>query len=311
MKNRQNIFLLIEPPIDPWSFPSKIGYSYMNRFTIDDDAAFELIGVGYLSETIVQKRNYGTNGIWRMKDFDYDNRIIDDAIEKASIHEGDIHLMIAADLSFDSNGYGHLRLEEDPFVPSLVMEEYLNGKIGEIGAKEVKPTVLGFTQTDFQAEINRSMKKYNMKKILVTMLKLYRENLITKEKVERYCTEEFFSRVPFIATEKDLIESKQHLNESVFDDLESTFQHLKSGNEKEACSKNLLPVTSYFIPKLTQKELNLVDMKDELYLKTFWNFRRRLNSLSVDVDEAEMKRSESKSKFVNGVAKEGFQIDSG
>ena len=153
LKNRQNIFLLIEPPIDPWSFPSKIGYSYMSRFTIDEDAAFQFIGVGHLSETTVHKHDFGSNGT-----------------------------------------------------------------------------------------------------------------------------------------------SKQHLNESVFDDLESMFQHLKSNNEKEACSKNSLPVTSYFTPKLTRNQLNLVAMKNELYLKTFRNSKIPL--LSIDVNEAEMKRSESKSKFV-------------
>ena len=55
MKKRQNTFLLFEPPVDPWNFPSKVGYSYMNRFTIDEDAAFELIGVDHLSETSVIK----------------------------------------------------------------------------------------------------------------------------------------------------------------------------------------------------------------------------------------------------------------
>ena len=265
MKNRQNIFLLIEPPIDPWSFPSKIGYAYMNRFTIDEDAAIELIGVGHLSKASVHKHDFGTNGTSRVEDFDYDYRIIDDAIEKASTDEENTHLIIAGDFSFYPNS--------------------------------------------LQVAIHRSMKKNNMKKILFTMLKLYRKNLITKEKVERYCTEYFFSHTPFgfIHNERELKEAEQHLNESVFDDLESTFQHLKSGNENEACSKNLLPVMSYYIPKLTQKELNLVDVKDELYLKTFWNVRRPF--LSVDVNPAEMKRSESNSKFVNGVAKAGCQID--
>ena len=84
----------------------------MNRFTIDEDAALELIGVGHLSEAIVEKRktfkmerrtlNYLTNGTWRMKDYDYDNGIIDDAIEKTSIDEEDTHLIVAADFSFYS-----------------------------------------------------------------------------------------------------------------------------------------------------------------------------------------------------------------
>ena len=54
MTKRRNIFLLIDTTEKSWKFPYKIGYSYMNRITIDEDAGFELIGVEILSELMTQ-----------------------------------------------------------------------------------------------------------------------------------------------------------------------------------------------------------------------------------------------------------------
>ena len=47
-------------------------------------------------------------------------------------------------------------------------------------------------------------------------------------------------------------------------------------------------------PKLTEKEMKLVELKDEYHMESYaayWDIK--------DVDEAEMKLSDSKSKFVN------------
>ena len=38
----QNIIIFIEPPDHKWSYPFKIANLYMNRFAIDEDAAFEI-----------------------------------------------------------------------------------------------------------------------------------------------------------------------------------------------------------------------------------------------------------------------------
>ena len=47
-KNMQNIIVLMEPSDDTWNIASKGGNMYLNRFCIDEDAAFELSGVSYL-----------------------------------------------------------------------------------------------------------------------------------------------------------------------------------------------------------------------------------------------------------------------
>ena len=45
----QKIVLFIEPVIETqfgtWQTPSKIGYSYMNRFAIDEDGCHEIVKV--------------------------------------------------------------------------------------------------------------------------------------------------------------------------------------------------------------------------------------------------------------------------
>ena len=51
---------------------------------------------------------------------------------------------------------------------------------------------------------------------------------------------------------------------------------------------------TYYLPKLTKEELKLVGRKDPIYLETF-------GLTDPDVDEIEMRMSESKSKFVEAV----------
>ena len=103
---------------------------------------------------------------------------------------------------------------------------------------------------------------------MVTSILLLRRYLITKEKMELYCKGE--------EDEKD----------SVNDDLESLFENIRLGKEPDEY------VWTYFLPKLTEEELKLVERRDTSYLQTF------LHSLNADVNETEMMLSESDSKYV-------------
>ena len=47
-KIMQNLVVLMEPTEDAWCTPLKCGNMILNRFCIDEDAAFELSGVNYL-----------------------------------------------------------------------------------------------------------------------------------------------------------------------------------------------------------------------------------------------------------------------
>ena len=114
------------------------------------------------------------------------------------------------------------------------------------------------------------MKKYKLKSVMVTFIYMSRRELITKEKMENYC--------------KGNDDNRKH---SVNDDLESLFEDIRHGKELDEA------VWTYFLPKLTKKELELIEKKDTSYLETF-------SLRNPDVSEAEMKLSESDSKFVRG-----------
>ena len=111
---------------------------------------------------------------------------------------------------------------------------------------------------------------------MVTQIDMWRRNLITKEKMENYCKEE--------STE-----------ESVTDDLESLFEDIRLGKKPKS------QMGTYFLPKLTTEELKLVARKENSFMhtfsSTFWA------EMDADVSEAEMKLSESDSKFVRGICR--------
>ena len=102
----------------------------------------------------------------------------------------------------------------------------------------------------------------------MTRIWLRRLSLITKEEMESYCK-----------GEKDY-------KDSVNDDLESLFENIRLGKEPDEY------VLNYFLPKLTEEELELVETRDTSYLQTF-------TRSNPDVDETEMMLSESDSKYVD------------
>ena len=82
---------------------------------------------------------------------------------------------------------------------------------------------------------------------------------------------------------------EKYERDSVNGDLESLFENIRLGKEPNEW------VESYFLPKLTEEELELVERRDTSYFRTF-NF----GILQADVKEAEMMLSESESKYVYG-----------
>ena len=143
------------------------------------------------------------------------------------------------------------------------------------------------------AFILERMKKYKIKRIMVTIMRMSRMNLITKERMERFCN------------------GKESQKLSVNDDLESLFDNIQFGEVIHDIT------TTYFLPKLTKEQLKLVAEKDSNFMQTFaigtqYNletFEKDSNFMQTfaidaqynfnpDVDKAEMEASESDSKFV-------------
>ena len=87
---------------------------------------------------------------------------------------------------------------------------------------------------------------------------------------------------------------EKYEKDSVNDDLESLFENIRLGKEPDE------DVETYFLPKLTEEELELVERRDTSYFQTFtdWVFDEE----NPDVDETEMMLSESDSKYVYGLS---------
>ena len=246
-KTKQNFILFIEPPVVPWSSPSKIAHSYMNRFSIDEEAGFELLGVYNLS---IQSDRF------------YDLETIGSAMEKAA-------------RCTSKNETKRLNTQ------LIIAENFL-------------------IDFNYEVEIAYAMKVHKIRNIIVTKLKNDRQHLITKEMMEIISKGKYYN-VRLVGN--------HFTNKSVSDDLESVYKSVKFRNFRRACTNRYgYPyfVKSYCLPKLTNTELKLMKMKDKDYLKTFSNscllkhpvYKDGLDNENPDVDETEMKLSESKSKFV-------------
>ena len=88
---------------------------------------------------------------------------------------------------------------------------------------------------------------------MVTMICLRRRSLITKEEMESFCKGEDFRK------------------DSVNDDLESLFENIRLGKEPHH------EAWTYFLPKLTDVEMDLVERRDTSYFETFNGYEPRLN----------------------------------
>ena len=124
------------------------------------------------------------------------------------------------------------------------------------------------------------MKKYGIQSSMLTMLYMGRWNLVTKEKMKK-------------AYKGKLKDSEGWVDEeeSINDDLERFMIDLQ--NQKEVKDEN---VYSFFTPKLTNEELKLVQEGNKEHLETYWDHCLGGNP---DVDVEEMKKSDSKSRYVH------------
>ena len=124
--------------------------------------------------------------------------------------------------------------------------------------------------------ILKKMRKYGIESSILTMVDMTRLNLVTTEKVKE-------------AAEGNLKNEYRwkFYEGSINDDLEKFFINLQ--NRKVVKDENIV---SFFTPKLTNEELKLVQERNQEHLKTYLN-------KNPDVDVEEMKKSDSKAKYVH------------
>ena len=218
----------MEPSVFAHKDHLKAGNMCLNRFCIDEDAAFEIFGLNYFQKST--KKNI-LKGIFEANKGEIDQEIIDSCLLKISqceANERKTHFVYAGDRYH------------------LIHEDKL------------------------RSFILKAMKKNKIQSVIVTSFYMWRNKLVTKEK-----TESFFN-------------GKEKEKNSVTDDLDLLFEFFCLGQEVDD------ELYTYFFPKLTEEDLNLVEIRDQSYFQTF------LWSNGADVEEREMKRSKSDSKFAHG-----------
>jgi len=176
-----------------------------------------------------------------------------------------------------------------------VLKEYFDKEVirfslrknSEDEAKELKTHVVyagdyyfwNTIEDKLRSFILQGMKKYKIQSVMMTRIRMWRSRLITKEVMEKDC------------------KGEDSRKDSVNDDLESFFENVRLGRKPDEL------VSTYYLPKLEEEEMELVETKDTNYLQTF-------DFPNPDVPDAEMKLSESDSKFVEGWGqRETFTIE--
>ena len=118
------------------------------------------------------------------------------------------------------------------------------------------------------------MRKFGIQSSILTLLRMRREGLVTKERAKK-------------AAEGKLWKNRGSIN----DDLDRFFSHLQNQTEVKKES-----VSSFFTPKLTNEELRLVREGNREHLSSY---QKSFNSVNPDVSAEEMQQSNSKSKYVH------------
>ena len=105
------------------------------------------------------------------------------------------------------------------------------------------------------------MQKYGIRSAILTILDMWRENLISKEKVKRKYR---------VAYKAELQNKKRNFKNrlSVNDDLESFDNNLQNPHTKPKTEL----IESFLTQKLTTEELKLVEERNEDYLELFFNY---------------------------------------
>ena len=135
-------------------------------------------------------------------------------------------------------------------------------------------------EKDFEKLFLKKMKKYGIHTSVLTILLMQRNYLITKEK----------QKLAYDGKLKNKREWRYYAG-SVNEDLESFITKIQ--NNEELTNEE---VQSFFLPMLTNKELKLVEDKDQNHLASYYYHEMKWDH---DVNADEMKKSNSKDKCLH------------
>ena len=99
-------------------------------------------------------------------------------------------------------------------------------------------------ESQLRSIVLKGINKYQIKSVMWTHIEMIRDTLISKEEMENY------------------LFANDFVTDSVIDDLESMYEDIQRTEEPSAHA------ITYFLPKLTNEELELVERKDPCYSKT-------------------------------------------
>ena len=141
-------------------------------------------------------------------------------------------------------------------------------------------------QKKLQEIILKKMKIYGIESSILTILRMGKQKLITKET---------YQQVAEGKLKKD--QNWADYDGSINDDLDSYFNQFL--NQKVLKDEQVI---SFFLPKLTEKELKQVEEKDMEYMQEYLLTILGLasgNITAADVDIEEMQQSDSKDKYAH------------
>ena len=233
----QRIVVFIESNPISTQTPHKIATSTINRFAIDEHAAFDIDGIHYVP--------FGYNTF---------TAAFNDAIESLEIIARKISIR---GLEFSGSDESGLHL-------IFALNEYQH--FSDCSLMTTKwNDFRSMTQQKYAwIMLLRILKKPS---VMMSFFMMIRGHLITKEKMEGYP------------------EGRENLKQSFYDDLDDFVVKVRLGKTIEPRSR------TYYLPRLTEKEKNLVECRDTSFMRT-------LMDNNPDRILRHMKTSESNSMYL-------------
>ena len=275
-KTNETIALLMGPKEGPWDISWRAGNMFLNRLCIDEDAAFETPGIYFIesfrnSEPMDNDMAYEPVRKRKRKPEGRAKRNFWMIVSSSSLLvcvTAFYHLSFSFKDIFDEKVINHIFRRQTEIEQGDVELHLVYA--GEYSFEFSDGNFTHFYESipdNLRSLLINGMKKYKMESVRVTMISIQKRNLITYEEMKGYYSGHLL------------------LKNSFNNELESLIENLRLG---EATVRK---ANTYFLPKLTEKEEELVKRKSSEYFRTFYH------SLDSDIIEHKMKLSKSVSKF--------------